>query len=52
MRPDRGNQDEWIELNLTRWLAVRAQGQGGIRAAVLLVVWLTALGFVYFFWHA
>jgi hypothetical protein len=52
MRPDRRGQDEWIELTLTRWLAIRAQGIGGIRAAVFLVLWLTALGFVYFFWHA
>jgi hypothetical protein len=51
MRPDRGGQDEWIELTLTRWLAVRAQGTGGILAAVLLVLWLTTLGFIYFFWH-
>jgi len=51
MRLDRARQDEWIELNLTRWLAVRAQGAGAIRAAVLLVLWLTSLGFVYLFWH-
>jgi hypothetical protein len=52
MRPDRERQDEWIELSLTRWLAVRAQGPGAIRAAVSLVLWLTALGFVYLLWHA
>ena len=52
MRPDRGRQDEWIELNLTRWLAIRAQGTVGIRAAVFLVLWLTTLTFVYLFWHA
>ena len=33
-------------------LAVRAQGASAIRAAVFLVLWLTALGFVYLFWHA
>jgi hypothetical protein len=32
--------------------AVRAQGAGAIRAAVFLVLWLTALGFVYLLWHA
>ncbi len=52
MPPNRGRHDEWIELSLTRWLAIRAKGPGGIRAAVFLVLWLTALGFVYFFWHA
>jgi hypothetical protein len=51
MRSDREGQNEWIELNLTRWLAVRAQGARAIRAAVFLVLWLTALGFVYVFWH-
>jgi hypothetical protein len=51
MRSGRGRQDEWIELNLSRWLAVRAQGAGAIRAAVFLVLWLTALGFVYLLWH-
>lgn len=51
MRPDRGRQDEWIELSLTRWLAVRAQGAGAIRAAVFLVLWLTALAFAYLLWH-
>ena len=52
MRSDRGRQDEWIELSLTRWLAVRAQGAGAISAAVFLVLWLTALGLVYLLWHA
>ena len=52
MRSNRGRQDEWIELSLTRWLAVRAQGAGAIRAAVFLVLWLTALGFLYLLWHA
>jgi hypothetical protein len=52
MRADRGAQDEWIELSLTRWLAVRAQGAGAIRAAIFLVIWLTALGFFYLFWRA
>jgi hypothetical protein len=52
MRPDRERQDEWFELSLTRLLAVRAQGAGAIRAAVFLVLWLTALGFIYLFWHA
>jgi hypothetical protein len=51
MLPDRRRQGEWIELTLTRWLAIRAQGTRGIRAAVFLVLWLTALGFVYLFWH-
>jgi hypothetical protein len=27
---------------LTRWLAVRDHGSGGIRAAVILVLWLAA----------
>jgi hypothetical protein len=52
MRSNGGKQDEWLELSLTRWLAVRAQGTGGIRAAVLLVFWLTALGFAYLVWHS
>ncbi len=51
MPPDKGQENEWIELSLTRWLAVRAQGAGGIRAAVILVLWLTALGFGYLLWH-
>jgi hypothetical protein len=36
-----------IELNVTRWLAVRAQGRSGIRAALALVLWLTGLTFIY-----
>jgi hypothetical protein len=51
MLPDKRREHEWIELNLTRWLAVRAQGAGAIRAAVILVLWLTALGFAYLFCH-
>jgi hypothetical protein len=51
MRREKERQQEWIELSLTRLLAVRAQGAGGIRAAVILVLWLTSLAFVYLFWH-
>jgi hypothetical protein len=51
MPSEKRQQHEWIELSLTRWLAVRAQGAEGIRAAVILVLWLTALGFAYLFWH-
>jgi hypothetical protein len=47
MKPEPGKQDDWIELSLARWLAVRAQGPFAIRAAVLLVLWLTALAFAY-----
>jgi hypothetical protein len=52
MRSDRERQHEWIELNLTRGLAVLAQGAGAIRAAVILVLWITALGFFYLLWRA
>jgi|GraSoiStandDraft_4_1057263.scaffolds.fasta_scaffold1772690_1 hypothetical protein len=38
---------ERLELKMTGWLAVRAEGKGGIRAAVFLVSWLTALALVY-----
>jgi hypothetical protein len=38
---------ERLELRMTGWLAVRAEGRGGVRAAVFLVSWLTALGLVY-----
>jgi hypothetical protein len=38
---------DWLELNLTRWLAIRAQGTRGIWAAVFLVLWLTTLAFAY-----
>jgi hypothetical protein len=41
---------EWLELNLTRWIAIRAHGARGIWAAVFLVLWLTALGFAYLVW--
>jgi hypothetical protein len=51
MPPNRARQHEWIEITLTRWLAVRAQGTRGISAAVFLVLWLTALGFAYLVWH-
>jgi hypothetical protein len=50
--PNKARQDQWLEISLTRWLAVRAQGTYGIRAAVFLVLWLTALGFAYFLWHS
>lgn len=52
MRPNKPRREDWIELNLMRWLSVRAQGIWAINAAVLLVLWLTALGFVYLLWHA
>jgi hypothetical protein len=52
MRSEKGRQDEWIELTLTRWLAVRAHGAGAIRATVFIVLWLTALGLVYLLWHS
>ncbi|MGY3695392.1 hypothetical protein ACVIGA_005472 [Bradyrhizobium sp. USDA 3240] len=47
MKPEPGKQDDWIKLSLARWAAVRAQGPFAIRAAVLLVLWLTALTFAY-----
>lgn len=47
MKPEPRKQDYWIKLSLARWLAVRAQGPFAIRAAVLLVLWLTALAFAY-----
>lgn len=52
MQSDRGRQDDWIELSLTRWLAVRAQDASAIRAAIFLVIWLTALTFFYLLWRA
>jgi hypothetical protein len=38
---------ERIEFSLTRWLAVRAHGTNAIWAAVILVIWRTALCFAY-----
>ena len=38
---------ERLELRMANWLAIRAEGRIGIRAAVFLVSWLTALGLVF-----
>jgi hypothetical protein len=36
-----------LDLKMTGWLAVRAEGRIGIRAAVFLVAWLSALALIY-----
>jgi len=41
------DRSELLELSFTRWLAIRAHGPRGIRASVLLVLWLTTLCFIY-----
>jgi hypothetical protein len=39
-----------LDLKMTGWLAVRAEGRNGIRAAVFLVAWLSALALIYLLW--